>query len=80
MKQDKRYEVLKDIPINGGKAIEKGAIVTRTHGMYFLNGGLLPPDYQQDFDMLIEREEATGWDYICPLVDKRAFGNSKETV
>ena len=80
MKQDKKYEVLKNIPINGGKAIEKGSIVTRTHGVYYLNGGMLPGDYQEDFDTLIENESINGWNYICPLVDKRAFGNSKETV
>ena len=80
MKQDKEYQVLKDIPINGGKAIEKGSMVTRTHGVYYLNGGMLPRDYQEDFDTLIETEEVTGWDYIVPVTKKRAFKNTKEQV
>lgn len=80
MKQDKEYQIVKDIPINGGKAIEKGSMVTRTHGVYYLNGGMLPQDYQEDFDMLIEREEINGWNYIVPIGKKRAFGNSKEEI
>ena len=80
MKQDKEYQVLKDIPINGGKAIEKGSMVTRTHGVYYLNGGMLPRDYQEDFDTLIETEEVTGWNYITPITKKRAFKNTKEQV
>ena len=34
----------------------------------------------KDFDLLIEKEEIDGWQYICPVVKKRAFGNSKETI
>ena len=80
MKEDKKYEVLKAIPINGGKAIECGSMILRTHGVYYLNGGLLPKDYQEDFDTLIEHEEQNGWNYLCPVIEKRAFRNGKEEV
>lgn len=80
MKPDKEYEVIKSIPINGGKAIEKGTSITRSHGVYYMNGGMLPKDYQEDFDALIETEEVSGWNYICPITKKRAFSNNKEEV
>ena len=80
MKPDKKYEVIKEIPLNGGSAIKKGSVVFRTHGVYYLDGGLLPKDYQQDFDALIEKEQVTGWNYLCPVVEKTAFKNNKEEL
>jgi len=80
MKPDKEYTILKAIPLGNGKEIAKGTMITRTHGVYYMNGGLLPQDFQEDFDSLIEKEEYEGWNYICPIVKKRAFGNSKETI
>lgn len=80
MKQDKEYQIMKSIPLGNGKEISKGTMITRTHGVYYMNGGMLPQDFQEDFDMLIEKEEIDGWNYICPIVKKRAFGNSKETI
>lgn len=80
MKEDKAYLVNKEIPLAGGKAIAKGTSITRTHGVYYMEGGLLPKDFQEDFDRLIEKEESTGWNYLVPVSTKRAFGNSKEDV
>ena len=81
MKADKRYEVIKDIPVNGGNSkISKGTLITRTHGVYYKDGVLLSQGYQEDFDALIEDEEYNGWNYLCPVSTKRAFGNSKEEV
>lgn len=80
MKEDKKYVLLKDIPLADGKKIAKDTTITRTHGVYYMDGGLLPQDYQEDFDRLISTEEQTGWNYIVPIVSKRAFGNNKEEV
>ena len=46
MKEDKKYILLKDIPLAGGKKIAKDTTITRTHGVYYMDGGLLPQDYQ----------------------------------
>lgn len=80
MKQDKEFIIEKAIPLANGKEIAKGTLITRTHGVYYMEGGLLPNDFQQDFDRLIEKEEQTGWNYIVPLKKRRAFGNDKEEV
>lgn len=80
MKPDKKYILEKDIPLANGKKIAKGTTITRTHGVYYMEGGLLPEDYQEDFDHLISNEEMYGWDYLIPVVKKRAFGNDKEQV
>ena len=80
MKQDKSYVINKDIPLANGKSIAKGTSITRTHGVYYMEGGMLPQDFQEDFDKLIEKEEQSGWNYIVPVVTKRAFGNTKEDV
>lgn len=73
MKKDAVFEILKDIPIGGGKFIKKGSTLNRTHGVYYLEGNLLAKDYQEDFDNLIEQESLTKWNYICPIVTKVAF-------
>ena len=78
MKEDKNFVINKDIPLQGGKKIAKGTLITRTHGMYYMEGGLLPADFQKDFDTLIENESKSGWNYIVPVKEKVAFGNSKE--
>lgn len=80
MKQNKEYLVIKDIPLYGGGKIKAGTSITRTHGVYYMDGGMLPKDYQQDFDALIDRESTSGWNYIQPIVKKTAFSNSKEEV
>jgi hypothetical protein len=77
MKKNCRYEIVKDIPLGNGKSIKKGQLLTRTHGMYYLEGNMLSSDYQEDFDKLIEHEEVNGWNYIVPLKEKVAFDNSK---
>jgi hypothetical protein len=43
-----------------------------------MDGGLLPKDYQEDFDALIEHEENYGWKYLSPVITKTAFKNEKE--
>lgn len=78
MKQDQHYVVIKPIPLGNEKYIPKDTDINRIHGVYYMNGVILTQDYQSDFDNLIEREEKTGWKYICPVNEKIAFRNSKE--
>lgn len=80
MKANQEYRVVKDIPLNNGKSIKEGTQIIRTHGVYYLEGNLLSPDYQADFDRLIEHEEEIGWNYIRPVRTKVAFTNSKEEI
>lgn len=75
MKANQEYRVTKDIPLNNGKSIKEGSQIMRTHGLYYLEGNLLSPDYQNDFDTLIESEENNGWNYIVPVKKKTVFGN-----
>lgn len=70
MKPDRKYVVQKAIPLSSGKSIPVNTIITRTHGLYYLDGGLLTPDYQNDFDSLIEDETMKGWNYLVPIQEK----------
>ena len=74
--KNSKYVVLKDIPLDrtGSKKIQKGSEISVTHDCVFLNGGLLPPDYQEDFRKLIMKEERNGWKYLHP--DNPIVGNS----
>ena len=74
--KNSKYVVLKDIPLdkNGTKKIQKGTEISVTHNCIYMNGGLLPPDYQHDFKQLIEQEEMTGWKYVHP--DNPVVGES----
>ena len=75
MKEDRNFIIEKAIPLANGKEIAKGTLITRTHGMYYMEGGLLPSDMQEDFDRLIANEAMNGWNYIVPVKKKTAFGN-----
>ena len=48
MKADKRFLVIKEIPLYGGKTIPVNTNIYRTHGVYYMDGGLLPEDFQED--------------------------------
>ena len=74
MKSDAKFMIEKDIPITGGKTIKRGSALYRTHGCFYLDGGLLPADYSEDFEQLIEYEEKHGWKYLVPI--KTVTGNS----
>lgn len=79
MKEDKKFLIEKDILIDGGKSsIKKGSMLYRTHGVYYLDGGMLPMDYQEDFDNLVEYEYENGWYYLSPITTVVAFRNKKE--
>lgn len=72
MKQNAKFIVVKSIPLrpfygeDGKSEIPVSTVIYRTHGLYYMNGGLLPPSYQKDFDNLIENEEKNGWNYLSP--------------
>lgn len=78
MKANKRFLVIKEIPLYGGKTIPVNTNIYRTHGVYYMDGGLLPADFQEDFDDLIEYEEKNGWKYITPVKERIAYENEKE--
>ena len=74
MKNDAKFMIEKDIPLMGGKSIKRGSTLYRTHGCLYLDGGLLPADYAEDFEHLIDNEQKNGWKYIVPI--KTIEGNS----
>ena len=80
MKKDQHYSVIKPIPLGRGKEIPVNTDIYRTHGVYYMDGMLLPRDYQEDFDSLIEQEERTKWNYLCPMKTITMFTNEKEDL
>jgi hypothetical protein len=64
---DKIYEILKDIQLVNGSSIKSGTNVYNIHGVYYMDGGMLPKEYQSDFAKLIEYESNNGWNYIVPI-------------
>ena len=71
---DKKYRVIKPIPLGGGDSIPVNTSIYEIHGNYYMDGGLLPADYQEDFYNLIKHEEKTGWKYLKP--DNPVVGKS----
>lgn len=63
---DKRFRVIRPIPLQGGDEIPVNSAIYEIHGCYYMDGGLLPMAYQKDFAMLIENERKKGWHYIIP--------------
>lgn len=78
MKKDQQYVIIKDIPLGKDKSIPVNTDINRIHGVYYMNGVILTPDYQSDFDNLIEYEEDHGWKYIAPVKQRVVFNNEKE--
>ena len=72
------YDIVKNIPLKSGGFIQAGNKLQKAHGVYYLNGGMLPLDYQKDFDGLVYAEKMTGWNYLVPLKTKTAYQNGKE--
>lgn len=68
MLQDSKYVVYKAIPLDpqGNEVIKEGTEIIAKHGVVYMNGGLVSPDWQEDFRMLIETERARGFDYLRP--------------
>lgn len=65
MKPDAKYVIVKDIHVEArNMTIKEGGVVTRTHGCYYLEGGLLDKYFQDQFDRLIDYEQQNGWKYL----------------
>lgn len=80
MRKDARYEVAKDIQVKGGSRIPKGTSIYCIHGNFYMDGGLLPKDYQEDFEALVSYEEKTGWNYLTPIKTATPYQNSKSDI
>ena len=67
-----RYLINKNIPLDpkGEHVIEKGNELYLTAGVFYLNGTLLPKDYQYDFRELLKNETENGWNYVVPANPK----------
>jgi len=63
---DKRYIVIRPIKLYGGGEIPVNSSVYEIHGCFYMDGGLLPKDYQEDFYELIKYEKKHGWHYLKP--------------
>ena len=75
--KDGRFIVVKPIPLGGGDSIRVNTEIDRIHGNFYMDGGLLPLDFQQDFTKLVEREMKTGWKCLRPnnpVVGKSIIG------
>lgn len=81
--KDGKFVVLKDIPLDkeNNHSIVRGSEISLTHGVFYLNGGMLPEDYQEDFRKLLTMEINKGWKYLHPdnqIVGKSLIGNVDE--
>ena len=64
--EDKRYRVVKEILLTEGGSIPVNSAIYLIHGNYYMDGGLLPEAYQEDFHHLITYEQKHGWHYLRP--------------
>ena len=71
---DKKYIVVRPIKLYGGGEITVGVSIYEIHGCFYMDGGLLPKEYQEDFYHLIKEEEKYGWYYLRP--DNPVVGKS----
>lgn len=70
MKPDANYQIIKDIPIKGGQVIKEGTMIYRLHGVYYMDQGIITPDYQEDFNRLIEADSKRVPKYIVQISQK----------
>lgn len=65
MKPDAKYIMAKDLYVEARDlTIHEGGVLTRTHGCYYLEGGLLDRWFQDQFDRLTEYEDKNGYKYL----------------
>lgn len=78
MYENKVYDIVRNIPLKGGRMISSGKRISFIHGVFYLDGGMLSKEYQEDFRGLVYAEEHTGWNYLRPVIVKEAWKNGKE--
>ena len=61
-----KYTLVKDIPLGGDEKIKAGTSIYLTDGVFYMEGGLLDQDFQEDFRKLLERETRNGFNYLRP--------------
>lgn len=66
MIKEGKYTLVKDIPLGGDEKIKAGTSIYLTNGVFYMEGGLLDQDFQEDFGALLERESRNGWNYLTP--------------
>lgn len=70
MKTDANFQIIKDIPLKGGQVLKEGTMIYRLHGVYYMDQGIITPDYQEDFDRLIEADSKRIPKYIVRVKQK----------
>lgn len=66
MVREGKYTLVKDIPLSGDDKIKAGTSIYLTEGVFYMEGGLLDQDFQEDFRQLLERETKYGFNYLRP--------------
>ncbi len=66
MVREGKYTLVKDIPLGGDDKIKAGTSIYLTEGVFYMEGGLLDQDFQEDFRKLLENETRYGFKYLRP--------------
>lgn len=66
MVREGKYTLVKDIPLGGDEKIKAGTSIYLTEGVFYMEGGLLSDDFQDDFRRLLESEAKNGFNYLRP--------------
>lgn len=66
MKSSGKFYIVKDIPLVGGGKIAKGEELYLVDDIFYLTGGMVGQEYQEDFMQLLKKEAKQGWKYLKP--------------
>ena len=67
MKEGK-YRIIRDIPVGkDGNKIKAGLDLFYLGGVFYMDGGMLDRDFQEDFTQLLKNEIRNGWKYLKPI-------------
>ncbi len=63
-----KYRIVKDIPVGrNGEKISAGLDLYCANGVFYMDGGMLDRDFQEDFKKLLTIEIKKGWNYLRPV-------------
>ena len=63
-----KYRIVKDIPVGrNGEKISAGLDLYLSNGVFYMDGGMLDKDFQEDFRKLLTIEMKKGWNYLRPV-------------